>query len=145
MKKEIYTSLFIRSGKFNGENPMKRSQKLVKALVLTVAFAILAAPAIAGNGRGPGDGTGNGGNGPGNGGNGPGNGDCLNASVFSIDSNLIARGGNGNGGGGNGGGGNGGGGNGGGGNGAGDGTGNGGNGPADGSGPGPRTGDCLNA
>ena len=117
--------------KYNGENPMKHSSKIVKALLIAAAISMLAGPVMAGNGHGPGDGTGNGGNGPQDGtGNGPGTGDCLNAAVFTLDQNLIVRGGNGNGG-----------------NGPGDGTGNGGNGPGDGTGNGngDGTGICLNS
>ncbi|HIP39250.1 MAG TPA: hypothetical protein EYG88_07740 [Desulfocapsa sulfexigens] len=97
---------------------MKLSAKLVKTFVLAAAITMFTVPAMAGNGHGPADGTGNG----------PGTGDCLNAAVFHLDADLLVRGGNGNGG-----------------NGPGDGTGNGGNGPADGTGNGPGTGDCLNA
>jgi hypothetical protein len=86
---------------------------------------------LAGNGNGPGDGTGNDGDGPQDGtGNGPG--DCTTA-VHPFDSTLLlARGGNGNGGG-NGG------------HGPGDGTGNGGSGPGDGTGNGPGSGTCQNS
>lgn len=113
---------------------MNLSAKLVKAFILAAAITMFTIPAMAGNGHGPGDGTGNGGNGPEDGtGNGPGTGDCLNAAGFHLDGNLFVRGGNGNGGNGNGG------------YGPGDGTGNGGNGPGDGTGNGPGTGDCLNA
>lgn len=90
----------------------------------------------AGNGHGPGDGTGNGGSGPKDGtGRGLKSGDCLFPDA-AVDRNCctMAKGGNG---GGNGGGH--------GGHGPGDGTGNGGSGPKDGTGNGSKSGTCINS
>jgi len=111
------------------EFQMKLSTQSIKTVVLAAAITLLAIPALAGNGHGPGNGTGQGtGGGAQDGsGNGPGTGDCLNAAAFTLQADLLVRGGNG---GGNGGGG------------RGDGSGSA---PGDGTGSGARTGDCVNA
>ncbi len=106
---------------------MKISTKLGRLFLTCAIVCLLSGPVLAGNGHGPGDGTGNDGAGPKDG-SGDGPGDCS-AAFTTIDNQLLlARGGNGNGG-----------------HGPGDGTGSGGAGPRDGTGKGPGTGTCVNA
>lgn len=112
---------------------MKISTKLGKLFLSCAIVGLLSGPVLAGNGHGPGDGTGNDGAEPKDG-SGYGPGDCS-AAFSAIDNQLLlVRGGNGNGGSGDNGG-----------HGPGDGTGSGGEGPQDGTGNGPGTGTCVNA
>jgi hypothetical protein len=103
---------------------MKFSSRIAKTVVTAAAVIMLAAPVMAGNGYGPGDGTG--GSRPKDGsGYGSKKGSCLNSEVTGTGATLLARGGNGSGG-----------------HGPGNGTGNGGNGPKDGTGNGNKKGSC---
>jgi hypothetical protein len=104
---------------------MKFSSRIAKTVVTAAALITLAAPVMAGNGYGPGDGTV--GTPPKDGtGHGSKKGSCLNSDVIGTEAALLARGGNGSRG-----------------YGPGDGTGNGGNGPKDGTGNGKKRGSCT--